>query len=69
MCRSTGQDVYGGIGGRGQNPICFGDYNIQNGRNGGLELVLRRMGQINMDVGVFQEIKLTDRIYTQGLDG
>ena len=25
--------------------------------------------QANMDVGVFQERKLTDRIYTQGSDG
>ena len=27
------------------------------------------MGQANVDDGVFQERKLTDGIYTQGLDG
>ena len=40
-------------------PICFGNYNIRNGRNGGLKSALRGMGQANVDVGVFQETKLT----------
>ena len=31
-------------------------------QNGGLESVLRGMGQSNVDVGVFQEKKLTDDI-------
>ena len=43
-------------------PIHFGTYKIRNGRSGGLESELRGMGQDNMDVGVFQEKKLTDWI-------
>ena len=27
------------------------------------------MGQANLDVGVFQDTKMTDRIYTRGLSG
>ena len=49
--------------------IRFGTYNIRNGRNGILESVLRGMGQANVDVGVFQEKKLTDGIYTRGSAG
>ena len=50
-------------------PIRFGTYNIFNGHNGGLELALRGMYQTNMDLVIFQETKVTDRIYTRGLDG
>ena len=45
-------------------PIRFGMYNIRNGQNGGLESALRVMSKANMDLGVFQETKLTNRIYT-----
>ena len=45
-------------------PIKFGTYNIRNGRNGGLELALRGMAQANIYLGVFQETKCTDGIYT-----
>ena len=45
-------------------PIRFGTYNIRNGRNGGLESALRGMSQANMDLGIFQETKCTDGIYT-----
>ena len=45
-------------------PIRFGTYNIRNGHNGGLELALRGMAQANMDLGIFQETKCTDGIYT-----
>ena len=45
-------------------PIKFGTYNIRNGRNRGLELALRGMAQANIDLGVFQETKCTDKIYT-----
>ena len=45
-------------------PIRFGTYNIGNGRNGGLESALRGMSQANMDLGIFQETKCTDGIYT-----
>ena len=50
-------------------PIIFGTYNIRNGRNGGLESALREMAQSNMDLGIFQETKFTDRIYTRKSDG
>ena len=50
-------------------PIRFGIYNIRNRCNGGLESVLRRMSQDNMDMGIFQETKVTDRIFTRGLAG
>ena len=46
-------------------PICFGTYNIQNGRNRGLEYYVRGMSNTNMDLGVFQETKLTKIIYTR----
>ena len=46
-------------------PIRFGTYNIRNGRNGGLESALRGMSQANMDLGIFQDTKVTDGIYTR----
>ena len=46
-------------------PIRFNTYNIRNRRNGGLESVLRGMSQANMDLGIFQEKKCTDGIYTR----
>ena len=48
-------------------PIKFGTYNIRNGRNGGLESALRGMAQANIDLGVFQENKCTDGVYTRAL--
>ena len=45
-------------------PIKFGTCNIRNGRNEGLESALRGMAQANIDLGVFQETKCTDGIYT-----
>ena len=42
--------------------IHFGTYNNRNGWNGGLESSLRGMGKSNVDVGIFQETKLTDNI-------
>ena len=50
-------------------PIRFGTYSIRNGRNGGLESALRGMAQANMDLGIFQETKCTDDIYTSALAG
>ena len=44
--------------------IRFGTYNIWNGQNRGLESSLHGMSQANMDLGVFQETKLTMRICT-----
>ena len=49
--------------------IRFGTYNIRNGRNGGLELVLQGMAQANMDLGIFQKTKCTDGIRTRRLAG
>ena len=46
-------------------PIRFGTYNIRNGRNGGLESALWGMSQANMDLGIFQETKCTNGIYTR----
>ena len=50
-------------------PIRFGTYNIRNGRNGGLESALKGMAQANMDLGIFQEKKCTDGIYTRNSAG
>ena len=47
----------------------FGTYNIRNGRNGGLELKFRGVSQASMDMGIFQEKKVTDGIFTHGSDG
>ena len=58
MCRSTEKST------RGTVPIRFGTYNIHNGRNRGPESALRGMYQANMDLGIFQETKVTDGIYT-----
>ena len=45
--------------------IRFGTYNIRNSFNRGLESALRGMAQANMDLGIFQETKCTDGIYTR----
>ena len=47
----------------------FSTYNIRNGRKGGLEAALRGMSQANMDLGILQETKLPDGIYTRGSAG
>ena len=59
MYRSTGGST------RGRVPIRFGSYNIINGRDVGHESDLRGVSQAKLDVGVFQETKLTDRVYTR----
>ena len=61
--RSTGNSTGEGV------TIRSGTYNIRNGRNGGLELALRGMAQANIDLGIFQETKCTDGIYTRESDG
>ena len=50
-------------------PIRFGTYNIRNGRKGGLESALRGMSQANMDLGILQETKITNGVYTRGSAG
>ena len=50
-------------------PIRFYAYNIRNGRNIGLEASLRGVSQANMDLGILQETKLINGIYTLGSVG
>ena len=50
-------------------PIKFGTYNIRNGRNGGLETALRGMEQANLDMGILQETKITNGVYTRASAG
>ena len=59
MCKLTGWPTIGKV------PIRFGTYNISNGRNGRLEAALRGMSQANMNLGILQERKMTDGIYTR----
>ena len=49
--------------------IIFATYNIRNGRNRGLESALRVMAQANIDLGIFQETKCTEVIYTRESSG
>ena len=50
-------------------PIRFITYNIRNVRKGGLESALRGMSQANMDLGILQETKITNGVYTRGSAG
>ena len=59
MCNTTRKPTCGKV------PIRFVTYNIRNGRKGGLEMALRGVSQANMDLGILQETKLTDGIYTR----
>ena len=47
----------------------FGTYNNHNSRKGGLYLALRGISQANMYLGIFQETKITDGVYTHGSVG
>ena len=47
-------------------PIRFGSYKTRNSRNGGVDSALRGTSQANLDLGVFQETKIRDRVYTRG---
>ena len=44
--------------------IRFGTYNISNGWKREFELALRGIYQANMNLGIFQETKLTNSVYT-----
>ena len=59
MCNTTRRPTCGKV------PNIFGTYNIRNGRKGGLEMALRGISQANMDLGILQETKLTDGVYTR----
>ena len=63
MCNPTRKPTCGTV------PIRFGPYSIRNGRKGRLEMALPGMFQANMDLGILQETKLRDRIYTRGSAG
>ena len=63
MCNPTRKPTDGTV------TIRFGTYNIRNGRKGGLEAALRGMFQANMDLGILQETKVTDGVYTRVLAG
>ena len=60
MCHITGDST------RGRVLIRFGTYNIHNKINGGSELLLMGMSQANMDLGIFQETKIANGVYTRG---
>ena len=49
--------------------IHLGSYNIQNGRNGGLESELCGMYQANIDLGILQENKVARSVYMWYLVG
>lgn len=49
--------------------ICIATFNIRSGRAGRLELALRSMEQMNVDLGILTEAKLTDGIYTRFSSG
>ena len=63
MCNPTRRPTYGTV------PIRFGTYNIRNGRKGGLESALRGVSQANMDLGILQETKIANGVYTRGSAG
>ena len=63
MCNPTRKPTGGTV------PIRISTYNIRNGQKGGVEAALRGMSQANMDLGILQETKLTDGIYTRWSDG
>ena len=62
---------YGGSkdGGVGGKVIRSGSYNISNVSNGGLGSALWGMAQAKLDLGVFQEINVTNRFHMQDLAG
>ena len=45
--------------------VCFGTYNTQNNRNGGLNSSLHRMDQGTIDLVLLQETKITGGVYAQ----
>ena len=51
------------------NGIRVSTLNIRSGRAGGLEAALQSLNQGNVDMGVLQETKITDRIHTRQVEG
>ena len=59
----------GGGADKKEEMIRFGSYNIRNGLNGSLESAMCGMAQVNIDLGILHETKITDIIYTRFLAG
>jgi hypothetical protein len=53
----------------GSGSIALASFNIQSGRNGGIEAVLTAMEQMMVDIGFLLETKLIGGIYTWHLSG
>jgi hypothetical protein len=53
----------------GSGSIAIASYNIPNGRNGGLESACQAMAAMDVDIGIFQETKVTGGIYTRMSSG
>jgi exonuclease III len=53
----------------GSGTFRLATYNVRSGRNGGLESALRAMDSLGVDIGLFQETKLTGDIYTRFSSG
>jgi hypothetical protein len=53
----------------GSGSITVASYNIRSGCNGGLESALRAMEAMGVDIGIFQETKITGGIYTRSSSG
>jgi hypothetical protein len=53
----------------GSGSVSFASFNIQSGRNGGLEGALRAIDQMRVDIGFLLETKLTGGIYTRYSSG
>jgi hypothetical protein len=54
---------------KGSGSFMVASYNIQSGRNGGLESAIRVMKQMGVDCGVLLETKLTKGVYTHWSSG
>ena len=53
----------------GSGSVTLASFNIQRGRNGGIEAALRVMDQLGIDIGFLLETKLMGGIYTWHLSG
>ena len=72
MCRCTKRYTGKGggwSGGEREIVIRFGTYNTRNQINRGLESALRGMNRTKLDLGVFQDTKVMDRIHMRASAG
>jgi len=53
----------------GSGTFRLATFNVRSGRAGGLESALRAMDALGVDIGLFQETKLTKGIYTRNSSG